>query len=361
MKYIIKPIHFVKLLSFTILIFLAYHLSIWYFYTSKMLNLPTQHVVGDLGRMSYQINSLDYRKNYKDLNVSHFYKINYNGQKIDIVTLGDSFFNGGSGGKNAYIQDYLVQDTNLTVLNILNFNPQQSPITLIENMIETGWFNKYEPKYFILETVERDIPTIFNLTQKFPIKDLTQLEAEILSPGQDLFTFVPEVSMINTANYKISYYRLVYIYNNHAQKQVYKFKLIKDLFSVKNSNTLLCYNEDIKRIASFSNNKLNEVNDKINKLSQTLSNYGIKLIFLVSVDKYDLYSDYIENNPFPENTFFQRYNNLKKDYIFIDTKNILTKLLKDNTLDVFYADDTHWSYKANEAISKKLSKYITGK
>ena len=188
MNRLLKPTGYSKIIFVLIVLFLSYHIVIWNFYTSKMLNLPEKNSVGDLGRMSYQINSLHYRKNFVDLNKTHLYRANFLGEKIDIVTLGDSFFNGGGGGKNAYIQDYLVQDTNMSVLNILNFNPQQSPLSLIENMIDVGWFAKYKPKYFILETVERNVPNIFNLTKKFPIDTLKELEEKILSPGQDLFT-----------------------------------------------------------------------------------------------------------------------------------------------------------------------------
>jgi hypothetical protein len=43
---------------------------------------------------------------------------------------------------------------------------------------------------------------------------------------------------------------------------------------------------------------------------------------------------------------------LKKEYIFIDTKKILSPLLKQGVKDLYYSDDTHWSYKASEAIAK---------
>ena len=41
---------------------------------------------------------------------------------------------------------------------------------------------------------------------------------------------------------------------------------------------------------------------------------------------------------------------LKKEYTFIDTKAIIKQLIDDNEKDVYYPDDTHWSYKASAKI-----------
>ena len=351
---------YIKFLSIIILIFIGYHLLIWNFFTSKIFNLPDGYIVGDLGRMSYQINSLHLRKTYVDLNVSHTYKSNFDENRhYDIVTLGDSFFNGGGGGRNPYLQDYLVKDTNLSVLNILNFDPQQSPLFLIENLIKIGWFEKYEPKYFILESVERGLNGRFDLDKKFPLKNIQEANKKIISPGHALFTYVPKIKLINTANYKILYYDLMYLFKNHAQKDVYKLQLNKKLFSVKDNDVLLCYHEDIEHIHYFTNEKLIDINNKLNKIAKKLESVRVKLIFVIAVDKYDLYYSYIKHNKYPKNTFLERFEKIKnKHYIFINTKKILRPLLEKQTIDLFYADDTHWSYKANEAISKYISNII---
>ena len=73
-----------------------------------------------------------------------------------------------------------------------------------------------------------------------------------------------------------------------------------------------------------------------------------------SVDKYNLYSKYIRNNNYPKSTFFERLRPLKKDYKFIDTKIILENMLENNITDVYYSDDSHWSYKASKEIFKQV-------
>jgi len=345
---------YVKYFSISLVLFLAYHLIVWFTMTSKIFNLPKDYIVGDLARMSYQIDSLFLRKTYVDLNVSHLYKKNYHGQKFDIVTCGDSFFNGGGGGKNPYIQDYIVKYGNKQVLNIINFNPQQSPLYFIENLIEIGWFKKYKPKYFILESVERGVNK-FDLTKKFPLKSIDEAMKKIVSPGHSLFTYVPKVKLINTANYKIIYYNIAYKFSNHAYRSVYKFKLKKTLFSINNNNKILIHQDDIKNIPYFTDKNINKLNEKMNDISRKLKKVGVKFIFLVAVDKYDLYRDFLTyGNKYPQNNFFKKFDKLKKDYIFIDTKKILYPMVKSGEKDVFYVDDTHWSYKANDVVAKEI-------
>jgi hypothetical protein len=54
---------------------------------------------------------------------------------------------------------------------------------------------------------------------------------------------------------------------------------------------------------------------------------------------------------------------MKKDYIFIDTKQILQTFLEKDIKDIYYPDDSHWSYKAIEAVThtKIYKKALEGK
>ena len=95
-----------------------------------------------------------------------------------------------------------------------------------------------------------------------------------------------------------------------------------------------------------------------NHLSDKLKNINIELFLMPAVDKYDLYYPFIKNNYFNENDLFKYLRNANKNYYLIDTKKILEEELLKNEVDIFYADDTHWSYKASEAIANNLKKEI---
>jgi hypothetical protein len=92
------------------------------------------------------------------------------------------------------------------------------------------------------------------------------------------------------------------------------------------------------------------LNENFNVLARDLSQKGIKLIFMPAVDKYNLYRPYIVSNIYKESIFFEYLETLPKEYIFINTKKILSKELENGEKDIFFADDTHWSYKASEKI-----------
>jgi hypothetical protein len=89
-------------------------------------------------------------------------------------------------------------------------------------------------------------------------------------------------------------------------------------------------------------------------LAQKLKEKSIQLIFMPAVNKYDLYSSFIINNKYPMDPFFDRIRTLEKDYIFIDTKDILLKQLNKGEKDIYYIDDTHWSYKSSDIVTDDI-------
>jgi len=99
---------------------------------------------------------------------------------------------------------------------------------------------------------------------------------------------------------------------------------------------------------------IDKLNNNLNALSKILKKKNIKLYFMPAVDKYNLYSKYIVNNTYPQSIFFEELRKLPKEYTFIDTKTILLEELKKGVKDIYHSDDTHWSYKASEAIFKKV-------
>lgn len=100
------------------------------------------------------------------------------------------------------------------------------------------------------------------------------------------------------------------------------------------------------------------VNKNFNDLAESLAKKGIKLIFMPAVNKYDLYSGFIKNNPYPLDKFFDNLRKFDKKYIFIDTKKILLEKLNAGEKDMYHVDDTHWSNKSAEVVSTVISKYI---
>ncbi|MCB5268187.1 MAG: hypothetical protein LHW46_08790 [Candidatus Cloacimonetes bacterium] len=313
-------------------------------YTKKIFAREDRMYIGDLGRMSYQLDTFHPKKFTLTLKKKHFNLKNWKGEQIDIVTIGDSFFNAGAGGVNPYFQDHIATLYNKNVLNLKKST--SSSLQTIINLYNSGWLQQIQPKYIILEIVARDAVQSFainlNWNSNEPFQDSFLAHQETQDP------FIPKTKFINTANYKYLYFNLF----PNKNKYVYTFQLKQNLFSARTANKLLVYHNDIKNLQNINEKNISLLNDNLNKLSSILQQSNIQLIFLPAVDKYDLYHKYIIDNNYPKNDFFTLLEKEKKEYIYINSKSILTSALDENTNDIFYADDTHWSNVASELICK---------
>ncbi|MNF12645.1 hypothetical protein D3C80_2142110 [compost metagenome] len=55
--------------------------------------------------------------------------------------------------------------------------------------------------------------------------------------------------------------------------------------------------------------------------------------------------------------FFQYLASLKKDYLYINSKKILSAQL-ENKKDIYFYDDTHWSPIASKIVADKIRNVI---
>ncbi len=350
----LKEYRFVKYFFLLLLIFSLYHLFIWFIWTSKIFD-AAPYYVGDLSRLGYQVDSIQARQTENSLAQHHLNKHSYNGQKIDLITLGDSFSNGMSGGSNAYYQDFIASENNLTVLNIQNIKQSYNYIETISILHNSGWLKKVRPKAVLIESVQREMLVRFDRPVRWELSlSLEEAEKNLFNRGWK--PLVPPLKPLNTANYKFPYYSLLYQYSENAfgKNQVYKFALEKEFFSADAPKTLLVYKEDVQRLLQPTEKNMQRMNAHFNRLALLLKEDGIELYVMPAVDKYDLYAPYISSNKHPENSFFKRLIPLSKEYTLVNTKEILSPLVAQGTKDVFYADDTHWGPIASRHIARSL-------
>lgn len=337
--------------------FIFYHAVIWTFFTSKLLDIEPPHHIGDLSRIGYQVSSIHPRVTAVTLPKKHIEFSAWKGEPIDIITIGDSFSNGGAGGTNSYYQDYIATRYGYRVMNI---NPSlfgENSIEAISALQQSGLIDEIKPKAILIESVGRYVISRFakpmnweqNITREAIYKDLNAGQWGDGKPHKEKQYF------ITTANYKLPLYNFYYLFSPNAlnYSDVYKLPLSKPFFNVKHSSTLLAYQDDIGSIAGVTPDKVATVNDNFNHLSDLLKEKNIHLFFMISVDKYDLYHDYILNNPYDANPLFDLLRPSKKRYTFIDTKAILSAEIQKGQKDIFFADDTHWSNLASESVVRQ--------
>jgi len=340
-------------------ILFLYHVVTFKLYTSKVLDVSPPMYVGDLARMSYQIDSIDLKQAQNTLPKKHIEGAQYKNQNIDLLTIGYSFSNGGGSGKNRYYQDYIASNYNMNVLNISPLNSAgRNVVNTLLALDQSGVLDKIKPKAILLTTgarvlVERYVQKVQwkqNISSETIYNEMRTMKPHDLSKYQ-----ATNVSIINTSNYKLPYYNLLYKYKPCIKDVACKLKLNKPYFSVKDNNTLLFYYHDIKNLKYINKIDISIANDNINKLASILEKKSIKLYFMLITEKYDLYYSHLKNNPFIKNKTFDFMEPLTKQYTYINTKKILTPLIEEGIKDIYYADDTHWSYKASEAITQSTS------
>ncbi len=345
-----KKITFLWILSISV--FLIFNFLIFFNYTSKVYPDTADTTIGDLARMSYSVDIIQERENITDLEKLHLNQNQYNYENIDMVTIGDSFSNGGAGGKNRYYQDYISTTYNKKVLN-LNIQNDKNYLEIIAFFANSGYLEKIGAKYVLIESVQREALVRFARNDlNLDIKTDKNLET-IFRNSMETYNIEKlhnlKPSIINNLNLNAFIYNIKYYIKGYGKlnSSVYIEKLNKDLFTSKSSSKLAFYHEDIKKLSLETKENIELLNHNFNNLADILESKGIKLIFMPAVDKYNLYRPYIISNNYSESIFFEYLSTLDKKYIFINTKEILSKNLENSEKDIFYADDTHWSYKAS--------------
>jgi len=343
----IKNKTFVKIIFSLLSIFILFHFTIWNIYTKSIFDISQNNMVGDLSRLSYSTKSIVLREIQKPL---FFNLSNWDGKAVDLLTIGDSFSNGGGG---LYYQNFIIQTQKLRILNIEKIDNSSSYIETISILNNNGELAKINPKSILIESIERKC--IDRLTKDVDFNKTNSTIFTNIKTKKYNHTNkkIKKISFINNSNYNAFLYNLLYPLNEHAYfSKIYKASLDKKLFTNATPYTLLYYDNDLKSIDNSTYENIKILNENLNKLTKILNKKNIKLYFMPTVDKYNLYSKHIVDNKHKNSTFFEFLRKENKLYFFIDTKKILTqKLLKK---DLYWADDTHWNKKAIEETFKNI-------
>lgn len=349
---------FTFILLIVLIVFVSFHGLIWQF---TKLVYPNDHIVGDLARTTYKFDLITARKNNStNLNKQHIHFNEYTGEKVDVITIGDSFSNGGAGGQNRYYQDYITSYSNLKVLNILNISNSKNYLETLMILINSGFIEEVKPKYIIVESVQRNTYMNLSFGEIDLLKNIEQNVIESIKSTKDIYNPKKQnnITFINNLNYNVLLYNLKFKINGYGkQKKYYIEKLNKNFFSSSTKDELIFTQDDIENLKYETKENLNILNDNLNKVSEILQTKGIKLYYMPVVDKFNLYRDnLLSKDKYPKSIFFEYLRDLPKNYYFIDTKKLLLEELNNNsTIDLYYSDDTHWSYKASEVIVKSLN------
>lgn len=277
--------------------------------------------------------------------------------RYKILSIGDSFSEqAGYGYKNILADDF-------SVLHVDRFISNNQIQTLI-NLTNGDFFNTYDIEYVILQHVERHIidnTENIKLNDKITLHEidsLIKLQAEAKAGTEEKYTH--QFFSKTTLEFPLSNLPKFFFQENYlSNEQVYNVDINSNSLFSNHSKKLLFYFYDLHSIDKNNNKKnIGSLNTILNTISLKLRQKNIKLIFLPSPDKYDFYYEYIaDNKNLAKPLFFNLFKDVKKDYIYIDSKEILSSKVK-NKQDIYFYDDTHWSPVASEIIAAKIKEEI---
>ena len=131
-------------------------------------------------------------------------------------------------------------------------------------------------------------------------------------------------------------------------------KLSQKFFSCKNKESDLFFiDDDITRI-NTSDSLMQLVVTKLDSIFEYAASKNIDLYILVAADKYDVYQEYIIDNPYPKNDMLEKLSALYPHPNIINSKDTLSKMLEQGVLDVYWCNDTHWSPIGAEAVAHQV-------
>ena len=318
---------------------------------------------GDLIRMGYlPDNGFDSKTIFKKelkrkRHFSAVSEIDLNAQsKFTILTIGDSFSEQGNTG----YQNYLAENSRVTVLHYDRFL-HENPIETLYGILNGDLLDKVKVKYIVLQSVEREFVSRSNKLDSTQIVLRKSLSYKIKTHNKFRGKEQTEEQFFSKATFRFPLYNICYNFDDNAYfSKTYQVKTKVSLFSGSNPE-LLFFTDDVEKVTTNNEEAyIATLNADLNSLSEKLRERGIKLIVLPCPDKFDMYYDYIvDNTKYPKPLFFERLEKLPKDYLYVNSKEVLGTAAKKQK-DIYLYDDTHWSPIASEIIADELAKLIAG-
>ncbi len=281
----------------------------------------------------------------------------------DVVVIGDSFSNyseGQASPPKAYWPNFFVNTTGLTLITY-----HMDTIDL-NKLIESKTFKEYPPRFLIYETAERNL--IFRTSPmkgdcqykkpppKTPVKT-HRLNSKTVQFERSTKTGLKEINLDVTIHFMKNFVlRLLTPMDNLFK--VVKVTLDQDnLFSNReNKTTLIWYGDFIKY-------NINEemvrkgVCGLLNLQNKVQNNNKITFIAMIAPDKLSVYSKYLKNSPSKKGNELLEFISRKKiNFPRVDIS--LKREIKNNFLDIYLPNDSHWSPKGHEIVAQTLVDYL---
>jgi hypothetical protein len=255
-----------------------------------------------------------------------------------ICTIGDSFSDQNIFGYQNYLAHLLGNKLqNIQTRN--GYRPLETAVTLLNGEI----IDSSNCQLVIVESVGR-----------YLLYRLGDINFEILYELPEINKNDKKDANKNSELYELfSFIRLRINYRNPIDKH----NLKQEYFTHGSFSKILFSTHEDMSFLETSKTEIEKAKENLILLNKKFSEKGIKLIFLIAADKYDVYRPFMTDASLPVDTTTDGLSGISGVHV-IDTKPLLQEMVQNGEKDVYMVNDTHWSYKASKAVALKLAHAI---
>lgn len=281
------------------------------------------------------------------------------GESCDVLVIGDSFSHGGGVGKQGDYVNYLAHDSGRRVVVYVSGDPTTtSPMQVAYDLLEWGGVDSTSVTNLVVEEVERYLVERHCGFDTRPDRTVMFSSAGTEDGKDSASPTAGETSTAQPPAGPLQRVRDYVFYHVFGRNPIYKVRLSQPLFGGKEPDVLYFYNEDITRAVDVDEKRRDQIVDCYRDVMNMAKRRGVNLVLLVACDKYDLYQDFIVDNPYPARTLnedLQRWMAPDELQHFVFSKQVLHPLVEQGMKDVYLFNDTHWSPASSRLIAREVA------
>ena len=334
-------------------------LPMWLFFVGMAAYLwLTDDNSGDLMRLGLINGGSEYTDSIRATLMPQVY---YTGQEADslmradtcdVVVIGDSFSHGGGVGKEGDYVNYLAHDSGR---HVAVYTPQDptlsSPMQIAYDLLKLGGVDSTCIKNLVVQEVERYLVGrhIEFTTQHTSLSHSLPASEQKAAPASAKKEVSP---LLRVKDY--------IFYHCFGANPIYDVKLRQPMFGGAQPDRLYFYNEDVKFGIDLDEKAAHKVKTCFDEVIEMAAARGVNLVIVIACDKYDMYQDFILDNPYPAKTLNEDIERLMAPELdrFVIAKRVLHPLVKQGVKDVYLFNDTHWSPASSRLIAAEVAKKL---
>lgn len=282
----------------------------------------------------------------------------------EILVLGDSF---SRVRPEFQWQNYLKANTRESIgtMDINNI--------LLSQILASPGFRNHPPKLLIMESVERELPlhlkqnnkTCKNIALDARTAVTTTAITQAISWNWE--SHLSGITRRLNREKKLSEinpgFVLEYLKHNLfakvAHPQVYRLDTDRPVpFSSRNQSSLLIYDADVKKIKSWSDMGLDEMDCRIEAMRRQVEANGYtRFVLMVPPDKLTVYADFLSDQKFRHASLLSVLSDLHPELMPRFDKALITAV-HSGEQDVYFPDDTHWASNGQRIAAETLIPFL---